>query len=178
MSDTLRVLGIDPGSQITGYGVVDFGRDTLSYVTSGCIRTQGDAFTERLKEIFREVAGLVGRYEPDQIAMERVFMHRNADSALKLGQARGAAICAGQQAGLEVFEYAPREIKLAVVGTGSAHKEQVNHMVCRLLALRQQLQNDESDGLAIAICHAQHQSMESKTGLPASAFNRKRGLRR
>ena len=154
MSDTFRVLGIDPGSRVTGYGVVDFGRTTLSYVTSGCIRTQGDAFSERLKEIFREVAGLVGRYEPDQIAMERVFMHRNADSALKLGHARAAAICATFDTELPMYEYAAREVKQAVVGRGSADKAQVQHMVKALLGLSGKLQQDAADGLAIAVCHA------------------------
>ena len=105
-------------------------------------------------------------------------MHKNADSALKLGQARGAAICAAHQAGLPVYEYAPREIKLAVVGQGGALKEQVKHMVARLLNVDHDLQTDESDGLAIAICHAQHLSAQSKTGIPARAFGRRRSLRR
>jgi crossover junction endodeoxyribonuclease RuvC len=112
------------------------------------------------------------------MGIENVFMHRNADSALKLGQARGAAICAAHNAGVEVFEYAPREVKLTIVGAGSAQKEQVNHMVCRLLSLKQELQADESDALALAICHAQHYAMQQKTGLPASAFKRRRGGRR
>ena len=154
MSDTVRVLGIDPGSQVTGFGVVDFGRSKLSYVTSGCIRTQGDAFPERLKEIFREVGGLVGRYRPDQIAVERVFMHRNADSALKLGQARAAAICATFEMELPMYEYAAREVKQAVVGRGAADKDQVQHMVKALLGLSGRLQQDAADGLAIAVCHA------------------------
>ncbi len=107
-----------------------------------------------------------------------MFVARNADSALKLGQARGAAICAAHQAGLEVAEYAPREIKQAVVGTGAASKVQVQHMVRRLLGLRQVLAADEADGLAIAICHAQFYATRDKTGLDPELLKRRRYRRR
>ncbi len=154
MSKTRRVLGIDPGSIVTGYGIVDFQSNRLVYVASGCIRTRGDAFTPRLKEIFDQVSGLVSTYRPAEIAMERVFVHRNADSALKLGQARAAAICATFSASLPMYEYAAREVKKAVVGRGAAEKRQVQHMVKVLLNLSGDVQADAADGLAVALCHA------------------------
>ncbi|MFV2031511.1 MAG: crossover junction endodeoxyribonuclease RuvC, partial [Gammaproteobacteria bacterium] len=112
------------------------------------------------------------------MSIEQVFMHRNADSALKLGQARGAAICAAYQAGLDIAEYAPREIKQAVVGKGAATKVQVQHMVKHLLGLRRPLQEDEADGLAIAICHAQFYATQQKIGIDAKMLKRRRTSRR
>ena len=172
------ILGIDPGSRITGYGLIKNYPNRMEYLHSGFIKVEGDNFPQKLGFIFQQLSELIKIYQPNQMSIESVFMHKNADSALKLGQARGAAICAGQHAGLDVSEYAAREVKLAVVGSGAAQKEQVKHMVIRLLSLRQELQIDESDALAIAICHAQHSSMEQKTGIPAKAFNRKRSVRR
>lgn len=172
------ILGIDPGSRMTGYGLVKNHHDRLEYIHSGFIKVKGDKFPQRLGYIFAQLTELIQLYVPDHMSIESVFMNKNADSALKLGQARGAAICAGYHAGLEVSEYAARDVKLTIVGKGGAQKEQVAHMVGRLLGLRQELQVDESDALAIAICHAQYSSMERKTGIPASAFNRKRVSRR
>jgi crossover junction endodeoxyribonuclease RuvC len=151
-----RVLGIDPGSRITGYGVVD-ARSPLRYVASGCIRTGGGSsaqrFADRLGVIYRSVCALIEEHQPDVLAIEEVFLARNVDSALKLGQARGVAIAAGVAHGLEVHEYAARRVKLAVVGTGSAGKTQVQHMVRVLLGLPAAPQADAADALAIAICH-------------------------
>lgn len=172
------ILGIDPGSRVTGYGFIRNYPDKMEYISSGYIKVKGETFPQRLGNIFQQLSDLIQQYQPQQMSIESVFMHKNADSALKLGQARGAAICAGYHAGLEVSEYAAREVKLAIVGKGAAQKEQVKHMVTRLLSLQQELQIDESDALAIAMCHAQHQTMQNKTGLPASAFNRKRTSRR
>jgi len=172
------ILGIDPGSRITGYGFINNYPNKMVYIASGFIRVKGDTFPQRLGNIFQQLSELIQQYQPQQMSIENVFMHKNADSALKLGQARGAAICAGYHAGLEVSEYAAREVKLAIVGKGAAQKEQVKHMVTRLLSLQQDLQIDESDALAIAMCHAQHQTMQNKTGIPAKAFNRKRTYRR
>lgn len=172
------ILGIDPGSRMTGYGLIDNQANKMLYVDSGFIKVEGDEFPQKLGFIFQQLTQIIQTHQPRQMAIESVFMHKNADSALKLGQARGAAICAAQNAGQAVYEYAPREIKLAVVGRGGAQKEQVKHMVTRLLSLRQELQSDESDALATAICHAQHQCMELKTGIPAKAFSRKRSHRR
>ena len=172
------ILGIDPGSRYTGFGLVNNHPTRLEYIHSGHIRVEGDALPARLGHIYAEIGEVIRQYKPEQMGIENVFMSRNADSALKLGQARGAAICAAYQAGLEIAEYAPREIKQAIVGTGAANKEQIEHMVKRLLGLRQDLQSDEADGLAIAICHAQFYTTQQKSGLPAKMFKRRSGGRR
>jgi crossover junction endodeoxyribonuclease RuvC len=145
---------------------------------SGYFKIQGDNLAQRLGQIYQHIEELIQQYQPQQMSIEQVFMHRNADSALKLGQARGAAICAAHMAGLEVAEYAAREIKQAIVGTGSASKDQVQHMVKHLLSLRQPLQSDESDGLAIAICHAQFYATQQKTGIDPKLLKRRRSSRR
>ncbi|MGB1109538.1 MAG: crossover junction endodeoxyribonuclease RuvC [Gammaproteobacteria bacterium] len=150
----MRVLGIDPGSRTTGYGLIDTDGRRHAYVDSGCIRTGNGALPERLKVIFENVQALVSRFKPDALAIEQVFMNKNADSALKLGQARGAAICAAVVADLDVGEYAAREIKQAVVGTGAAEKPQVQHMVTVLLQLTDTPQSDAADALAVALCHS------------------------
>ena len=154
----VRILGLDPGSRITGYGVVDTGGHGVSYVASGCIRVGNGAMTARLLEIQRHVAELVDAFAPVEIAIERVFVHRNADSALKLGQARGAALCGACRGGAPVFEYAPRAVKQTVTGTGAAEKTQVLHMIKALLSLQGRLSADAADALAIALCHAQHRN--------------------
>ena len=122
MAERLRILGIDPGSRLTGFGVLDCAGDTAIYVASGAVNSTGGDFPERLKTIFRAVSDIVAQYRPDVIAIESVFMHRNASSALKLGHARSAAICATFELDLQICEYAPREIKQAIVGTGAATK--------------------------------------------------------
>ena len=152
--NSLRILGIDPGSQRTGFGILDLTGQQLNYVASGVISTRAGEFGPRLQEIFRSVRDLVAQYRPDQIAIERVFVNRNVDSALKLGQARGAAICGLAECGGGIFEYAPRQIKLAVVGSGGAGKEQVQLMVKGLLSLQGQIAADAADALAAAVCHA------------------------
>jgi crossover junction endodeoxyribonuclease RuvC len=151
---SVRVLGIDPGSLRTGFGVLDAKGPRLTYVASGVIRTQSGEFAERLCEIFRCVQSIVAQYQPQEIAIERVFVNRNPDSALKLGQARGAAICATAGANAEVFEYATRQIKQAVVGTGSAEKGQVQLMMRSILKLEGPMAADAADALAAAVCHA------------------------
>jgi crossover junction endodeoxyribonuclease RuvC len=153
-SATIRVLGIDPGSQCTGFGVVDVTGPRLSYVASGVIRTGQGEFAARLCEIFRGVETIVAQYRPQEIAIERVFVNRNPDSALKLGQARGAAICGTADAHAEVFEYATREIKMAVVGSGNAEKAQVQLMIKSILKLDGPMTADAADALATAVCHA------------------------
>ncbi|MDP3876164.1 MAG: crossover junction endodeoxyribonuclease RuvC [Methylobacter sp.] len=160
----MRILGIDPGSRITGYGIIEDSPRGYRYIASGCIRIQADYFPDRLKQIFDGLVEVVERYHPEQMAIEQVFMHKNADSALKLGQARGAAICAVQTAGLPVFEYAARQIKQAVVGKGSAEKTQVQHMVKILLNIQGELQIDASDALGISICHAHYQQTALRLG--------------
>jgi len=152
--ESVRILGIDPGSQTTGFGIIDWARGEARYVASGAIRTSGAQFPPRLRQIFEGVLALMREYAPAEVAIERVFMHRNADSALKLGQARGAAICAAFAASPVLYEYAPREVKLAVVGQGGAQKDQVQLMVRTLLKLRGELSPDAADAIGIALCHA------------------------
>lgn len=149
-----RILGIDPGSRITGYGIIDSDGRRSVHVASGCIRMEDKLLPERLGAIFRGVAELVEIHQPEEMAIEDVFMAKNASAALKLGQARGAAICAGVNAGLPVSEYSPRSIKQAVVGAGGADKGQVQHMVQRILQLSDKLAADQADALAVALCHA------------------------
>jgi len=150
----IRILGIDPGSRLTGYGLIDCEGNKSRYVASGCLQVNGHTLPDKLGLIFRELSELVAEFRPQQFAIESVFMHRNADSALKLGQARGAAICAAVTSDLPVSEYAPREIKQAVVGKGGADKQQVQHMVRVLLNLTEIPQADAADALAIALCHS------------------------
>ena len=172
------ILGVDPGSRITGFGLIDNHANRIEYVHSGCIRTGGDGLAARLGHIYAEIEDVIGQYRPEQMGIESVFMARNPDSALKLGQARGVAICAAHRSGLEIAEYAPREIKQSIVGSGAASKEQVQQMVCRLLGIRRKLQADEADGLAIAICHAQFYATQHRTGLDAGLLKRRRNRRR
>jgi len=150
---TLRILGLDPGSRRTGFGVIECRGPDCVHIAHGCIEVARLAVAERLRTIFESLQALIAQHGPAEIAVERVFVSRNVDSALKLGQARGAALCAIPQ-GIPVFEYAPRTIKLAVVGTGAAEKFQVGHMIRALLQLEGRIAADASDALAIAVCHA------------------------
>ena len=148
------ILGIDPGSRITGYGVIQRVGRQQQYLGSGCIRMQGDALAPRLQQIFDGVSQLILQYKPDMFAIEQVFMAKNPDSALKLGQARGAAIVAASNQGLDVAEYSARQIKQSVVGNGNAQKTQVQHMVTFILKLPGTPQADAADALAVALCHS------------------------
>ena len=159
MVDTIRILGIDPGSRITGYGILESDGSASRYIDSGCIRTESANFIDRLNEIYTRMRALVTEFEPQQLAIEKVFVHRNADSALKRGQARAAAICGTFGRDLELFEYAARAIKQAVVGRGAADKGQVQHMVKAILMLETLPLQDEADALATAICHAHSYSL-------------------
>ena len=151
------ILGIDPGSRLTGYGVIRQTGGKFEYVASGCIRMTLDEIPERLKQIFDGVSQIIEQTQPQVFAIEQVFMARNPDSALKLGQARGAAIVAAKVAGLDVYEYSARQVKQSVVGTGAAAKEQVQHMVRSLLKLPANPQADAADALAVALCHGHTQ---------------------
>ncbi len=148
-----RVLGIDPGSRITGYGLLEIDHKQMSYVASGCIRPEAVGLPERLAEIYHGVHEVIATHKPEIFVIEEVFIARNPSSALKLGQARGVAIAAGVAHGLPVHEYASRTVKLAVVGTGRASKQQVQHMVRVILQLPGTPAADAADALAIAICH-------------------------
>lgn len=152
------ILGIDPGSRKTGYGLISVVSGKIEYVSSGVIRMQdSDTLPERLKVIFDSVNEIINRHMPQEFAIEQVFMAKNAGSALKLGQARGAAIVAAVNNDLPVSEYEARKVKQSVVGTGAADKSQVQHMVTTLLKLSKTPQEDAADALAIAICHANTQ---------------------
>jgi crossover junction endodeoxyribonuclease RuvC len=160
-SPRARILALDPGSLVTGYAVIDCEQSQSRYIASGSIRTADAPFPQRLKTIYEAVSKLAQEWRPDEVAVERVFLHRNADSALKLGQARGAALCGSFSAAPRIFEYSAREVKQAVVGTGAAQKEQVQLMVKQLLKLSGQLGPDAADALAIALCHAHSRGMRA-----------------
>jgi crossover junction endodeoxyribonuclease RuvC len=149
----VRILGLDPGSRRTGFGVIECRGQELRVVAHGCLNVAAAAPTRRLRLIFEGLKALVCEHAPAEVAVERVFVSRNPDSALKLGQARGAALCA-IPAGVPVFEYAARAVKLAVVGSGAAEKFQVAHMMRVLLALTERPGADAADALAVAVCHA------------------------
>jgi len=151
------ILGIDPGSRFTGYGVVQQQGHKFHYLGSGCIKLGDNAFPLRLKMIFQGVSQLIEQFNPTAFAIEQVFMAHNPDSALKLGQARGAAIVAATLADIDVSEYSARQVKQAVVGRGSAEKAQVQHMVKHILKLPATPQADAADALAIAMCHGHSQ---------------------
>jgi len=150
----VRILGIDPGLRVTGFGVLDRDGQQLSYVASGCIRTPDGELPERLKTILNSMSEVITRHQPDHVAVEKVFVNVNPQSTLLLGQARGAAICAAVLADLPVAEYTALQVKQAVVGNGHADKEQVQQMVQRLLKLSGTPSPDAADALACAICHA------------------------
>lgn len=169
LSERVRILGLDPGSITTGYAVIDCVGAKSTYVTSGSIRAGSGSFPERLQIIYAAVSKLAHEWQPQEVSIERVFMHRNADSAIKLGQARGAALCGSFAVGPRVFEYAPREVKQAVVGTGAAQKDQVQLMVKQLLRLSGELSPDAADAIAIALCHAHSRHLQSLLAQPAQS---------
>ena len=155
MSKPIRILGIDPGSRITGFGIIDWhGREPV-YVASGCIKTlPNDELAGRIGMIVRGIGDLVAEYRPNQAAVEQVFVNVNPAATLMLGQARGAAVAALVLRDLPVYEYTALQVKQSVVGQGKAAKEQVQHMVVQMLGLSGTPQADAADGLAVAITHA------------------------
>ncbi|MCR6663548.1 MAG: crossover junction endodeoxyribonuclease RuvC [Luteimonas sp.] len=171
-----RILGIDPGSQRTGVGIIDVdaaGRATHVFNAPLVLLGEGD-FALRLKRLLQGLNALIDEWRPDEVAIERVFLARNPDSALKLGQARGAAISAVVLRDLPVFEYAAKEVKLAVVGRGGAEKQQIQHMVGLMLNLHGKLQADAADALAVAITHANVQATARRLGVSTQlAWSRK-----
>lgn len=154
-----RIIGIDPGSRKTGFGVIDLIGGQLKYITSGVIKSTDGDFTDRLKVIHQSVRALIKEYNPHIMSIESVFVHKNPSSALKLGHARAAALCATFDFDMDVFEYSPREIKKGVVGTGAASKEQVQHMVVSLLNLGGSPAEDAADAIAAAICYSNEKAM-------------------
>lgn len=166
----MRILGIDPGSRITGFGIVDSDSSELGIVQAGTIRTlTKDPHSRRLKSIYDGLCQLIEQHQPDVFAIERVFVSRNPSSALVLGQARGCAMLAGANFELNVVEYSAREIKQAVVGKGAADKGQVQHMVRVLLGLNAVPAADAADALACAICHAHTSRVQSRISASVDA---------
>ncbi len=164
------IIGIDPGSRFTGYGVIRWEGNQSHYIDSGCLRLVAESQHERLQKIFSGLQEIIHCYQPHEAAIEQIFMHENPGSALKLGQARGAAIVALTI--IPITEYSARQVKQAVVGYGAAKKEQVQHMVKRLLNISTKLQADAADALAIALCHAHTRFSLKRIDIP------KRGKRR
>lgn len=163
------IIGVDPGSRFTGYGVIQWEGNQSRYVDSGCLNLSTYPTSERLQKIFTGLQAIVQLYQPQEAAIEQVFMHQNPGSALKLGQARGAAIVA---LGTLVAEYSARQVKQSVVGYGAASKAQVQHMVKRLLNISAKLQADAADALAIALCHAHSRFCANKLGIIARTRTR------
>jgi crossover junction endodeoxyribonuclease RuvC len=156
-----RILGIDPGSRLTGFGIIEKQNQKSLYITSGCIKMTTEAMPQRLFEIYQGINQIIEEYQPTVAAIEQIFMYRNAASALKLGQARGVAIVAAVQYQLTIYEYAPTQIKQAIVGKGHADKQQVQHMVKVLLCLPKTPQADAADALAVALCHTHNTNNKS-----------------
>lgn len=173
----IRVMGIDPGSVITGYGLIETDGARSFHLAHGHIRVKGENFAEKLGHIHSALGEVIVQWQPQEVAIEQVFLSNNPMSALKLGQARGAAITAAVSRKLSVSEYAPRLVKKVVTGSGSADKKQVQTMVCALLQILSVVQVDAADGLAIAICHAHSRKMPGGSELPARKRARGRGLR-
>jgi crossover junction endodeoxyribonuclease RuvC len=168
MSLRHRILGIDPGSRTTGYAVIDTDGQRSQRVVSGCIRVGEQPWPARLGLIFDRVAEIVAEHHPHEMAVEQLIFARDPTAALKIGQARGAVLCAGLKGGVTVHEYSPKTVKLAVVGTGGAEKAQVQHMVRILLALPETPAEDEADALAIALCHAHSMGIPARKRVVAS----------
>ncbi len=166
---TVRILGIDPGSQRTGVDIIDV--DAAGWIThvhhQPIVLLVAENFPKRLKVLLDELDALITRFQPQEVAIEKVFMARNPDSALKLGQARGAAMCAAVLRDLPIHEYAAKEIKLAVVGKGGADKVQVQHMMGVLLNLNGKIQADAADALAVAVTHANVRATANRIGISA-----------
>jgi crossover junction endodeoxyribonuclease RuvC len=161
------IIGIDPGTICTGYGVVKFHNSELSYVTSGLIKLPPvKSLAPRLELIYNELDKIIKHYKPKEFSIETAFYGKNVQSAMKIGYARGVSILAATHNGLSLGEYSPREIKKAVVGRGTASKEQVQYMIKKLLALRKDnMKLDESDALAVAICHAFKGTKNTSSGI-------------
>ena len=166
---TVRILGIDPGSQRTGVGIIDVdGAGRITHVHhQPIVLLVAENFPQRLKVLLDELDALITRFAPQEVAIEKVFMARNPDSALKLGQARGAAMCAAVIRNLPIHEYAAKEVKLAVVGKGGADKVQVQHMMGVMLNLHGKIQADAADALAVAVTHAHVRATAQRIGISA-----------
>lgn len=159
MKKPSRVLGIDPGSRKTGFGLIESGRYHPSYLVSGVIRVEKYSGAERLKNIYLSVTQLIEQYQPDVMAVEKVFVYKNPKSAITLGQARGVILCAASMHDIPIMEYTPTQVKSTIVGKGHANKQQVQYMVQHLLKLTSLPQEDAADALACALCHDRYMSL-------------------
>ncbi len=157
-----RVLGIDPGSVKTGFGVIEVNGANAQYISSGVIQAGSGPFAERLHNIYQAIVEVITQHGIMEAAIEEVFLNRNAQSALKLGQGRGAAMCACAGAGLAVSEYTPRAVKQALVGRGGAEKDQVGYMVRAILGLKGDIKEDAADALAVALTHVQQDRFNAR----------------
>ncbi|NIN34330.1 MAG: crossover junction endodeoxyribonuclease RuvC [Gammaproteobacteria bacterium] len=151
-----RILGIDPGSRLTGYGLIEMDKGNARHITHGTIRLSQDEISVKLSTLFNRLVLIIDEHKPDEVSIENIFLHKNADSALKLGQARGCAITACAEKKLPVYEYTANQVKQATVGKGHAAKQQVQHMIKVLLRLDIPPEVDAADALAIAICHGHY----------------------
>jgi crossover junction endodeoxyribonuclease RuvC len=174
-----RILGIDPGSRKTGFGIIEIEGRKIQHVINGRLLVGDGDFADRLKQIFEGLTDIIQRYQPEIMAVEKVFLHKNADSALKLGQARGAAICAGVSQNMTVHEYTATQIKKAVVGNGHAKKDQVQYMMSVILSLPEVPEEDAADALACAMTHANFTSVggSQNSKLPEGMRTSRRGGR-
>ncbi len=167
----MRILGIDPGSRHTGYGVIEFDKRSPTWIAHGKISTRGDDISQRLLQIHQGLTEVIHEYRPQEVAIEQIFMSQNPQSALKLGQARGAAMVAVANYALPLAEYSPRQIKQTVAGYGAAEKTQIQYMIKLILKLNAAVQADAADALAIAICHSHFrtslQAYQKHPGVPA-----------
>jgi len=154
-----RILGIDPGSRKTGFGLIESGRYHPRYLVSGVIRVEKYSGAQRLKNIFESVMQIIDQYQPDVVAIEKVFVHKNPKSAITLGQARGVILCAAAMKAVDIMEYSPTQVKSTVVGKGHAEKAQVQFMVQNILKLTETPQEDAADALAVALCHDRYMSL-------------------
>jgi crossover junction endodeoxyribonuclease RuvC len=157
----MRVLGVDPGTVATGWGVIDQAGQRLTYVAGGVIRSRGQ-LAQRLMRVYEEAQRILSEFAPSCVSLEKTFVGENVQSAFRLGEARGAILVASAQAGVPVSEYSPAEIKVAVAGNSRAAKEQMQIMVARLLALSNTLAGDEADALGAAICHLHTRSFTAQ----------------
>jgi crossover junction endodeoxyribonuclease RuvC len=156
LKSVIRILGIDPGSLKTGFAVLELTNDSMKHLNHGVIKLEVEAtLGQRLRDLSESLAGLLSKYQPDQVVIEKIFLGKSADSAFKLGHARGVAMSESAKCGAEIFEYATREVKKAVAGTGAATKEEVQLALKRQLRLSGIVNLDGSDALALTVCHAQ-----------------------
>ena len=156
----MRILGIDPGSKVAGYGIIDLQGTRMQYCASGCIRAKANTYFERVEEIYVGLKEIVNHYQPQTAVIEKVFIAKNPDSALKLGQVRGLALSALFENEVSIHEYAARAVKKSITGSGAAKKQQVQYMVQRLLSLTKEPPEDAADALALVICHIYHGAKE------------------